>query len=85
VSAQSHTEQSDFAGRSGIPYLLLSDAKLAFADALNLPRFEAGGDTYLRRLTMVVRDGVIYRTDYPVHPPATHARELLQSLKSARA
>jgi peroxiredoxin len=85
VSAQSHTEQSDFAGRAGIPYLLLSDAKLAFADALNLPRFEAGGDTYLRRLTMVVRDGVIYRTDYPVHPPATHARELLQSLKSARA
>jgi hypothetical protein len=34
---------------------------------------------------MVVRDGVIYRTDYPVHPPAPHARELLQSLKSARA
>jgi hypothetical protein len=31
-----------------------------------------------------VKNGIIYRVVYPVHPPATHARELLQSLKAAR-
>ncbi|HVZ04529.1 peroxiredoxin [Hyphomicrobium sp.] len=85
VSAQSPAAQETFAARAGIPYLLLSDEKLEFADALRLPRFEIGGETYLKRLTMIVRDGVIYRVIYPVHPPATHARELLQSLSQARA
>jgi peroxiredoxin len=85
VSGQSAAEQQAFSARAGIPYLLLSDETLAFADSLKLPRFETGGATYLNRLTMIVRDGTIYRVVYPVHPAATHARELLQSLKSARA
>lgn len=85
VSGQPSPEQEAFAMRAGIPYLLLSDEKLAFADTLKLPRFEAGGVTYLKRLTMIVRDGIIYRVVYPVHPPATHPQELLQSLRPARA
>jgi peroxiredoxin len=83
VSAQSPDDQRAFAARSGIPYLLLSDAGFAFADALGLPRFDTGGVSYLKRLTMIVRNGVIYRVIYPVHPPGSHARELLQSLKQA--
>jgi len=83
VSGQSPAAQEEFSTRAGIPYLLLSDENQAFADALRLPRFETGGVTYLKRLTMVVRDGIIYRVMYPVHPPATHARELLQSLRPA--
>jgi len=83
VSAQSPDDQRAFAARSGIPYLLLSDAGFAFADALGLPRFDACGVSYLKRLTMIVRNGVIYRVIYPVHPPGSHARELLRSLKQA--
>jgi peroxiredoxin len=83
VSAQSPDDQRAFAARSGIPYLLLSDAGFAFADALGLPRFETGEVSYLKRLTMIVRNGVIYRVIYPVHPPGSHARELLHSLKQA--
>lgn len=85
VSGQSSAEQQAFSARAGIPYLLLSDETLAFADALKLPRFETGGITYLKRLTMIVRNGTIYRVVYPVRPVATHARELLQSLREARA
>jgi peroxiredoxin len=85
LSTQSHAQQHEFATRAGIPYLLLSDESFAFADALNLPRFETGGVSYLKRLTMIVRNGVIYRVVYPVHPPATHARELLESFSRARA
>lgn len=85
VSAQSSTEQHAFAARAGIPYLLLSDEKLAFADALRLPRFETGGVAYLSRLTMIVRDGVIYRVIYPVDDPAGHPHALLETLTVARA
>ncbi len=84
LSAQSPEAQHAFAVRAGIPYLLLSDDKLAFADALDLPRFETGGVTYLSRLTMIVRNGIIYRAVYPVQSPAEHARELLHSLTAAR-
>jgi peroxiredoxin len=83
VSSQSPDDQRAFAARTGIPYLLLSDANFAFADALGLPRFETGGVSYLKRLTMLVRNGIIYRVIYPVHPPGSHARDLLQSLTPA--
>ncbi len=85
LSGQSSECQHAFAARAGISYLLLSDEKLAFADALKLPRFETGGVTYLKRLTMIVRNGIIYRVIYPVYSPGTHARELLESLKQALA
>lgn len=85
VSGQSSDAQKAFAERSGISYQLLSDATLAFADALNLPRFIAGRHTYLKRLTLIVRDGVIYRTIYPVHPPHTHAADLLAEMSASVA
>lgn len=80
ISGQTIEAQRGFAARTGVPYLLLSDAQFAFANALKLPRFQAGGVDYLKRLTLIVRDGVIYRCIYPVHPPHTHAASLVAEL-----
>jgi peroxiredoxin len=85
ISAETSDEQKAFASRAGISYLLLSDAQLAFADALRLPRFETGGKVFLKRLTLIARNGVIYRTIYPVHPPDTHARDLIASFAPVSA
>jgi peroxiredoxin len=85
LSGQTAEDQKAFALRTGLPFQLLSDAKLSFADALQLPRFETGGKTYLKRLTLIVRDGVIYRCIYPVVLPQTHARELAVQLSGSRA
>jgi peroxiredoxin len=85
ASSQSAGDQQAFATRAGIPFLLLSDQNFAFADALDLPRFTTGGRHYLKRLTMIVRNGTIYRVIYPVHPPDAHAEELLRSLRSVHA
>jgi peroxiredoxin len=41
ISAQSPTEQLEFAEREHIPYPLLSDSELRLADTLGLPTFEA--------------------------------------------
>lgn len=85
VSSQSASEQREFSDRAGLSYLLLSDASFAFADALRLPHFETGGVRYQRRLTFIVRNGIIYRTIYPAHPPDTHPRDLLAELSQARS
>ncbi|MFT3730266.1 MAG: peroxiredoxin [Hyphomicrobium sp.] len=85
LSGQSPEAQHAFALRAGIPYLLLSDETLAFADALKLPRFETGGVGYLSRLTMIIRNGIIYRVIYPVDAPGGHARALLESLRATRS
>jgi peroxiredoxin len=83
LSGQSSETQHAFAVRAGLPFLLLSDENFAFADALDLPRFAAGDVTYLSRLTMIVRNGVIYRIIYPVHRPGEHALDLLRSLTAS--
>lgn len=80
LSAQSSAEQQAFARRASLTFPLLSDDGLAFANALRLPRFETGGTTYLKRLTLLLDNGRIARCVYPVHPPDTHARAVLAAL-----
>jgi peroxiredoxin len=80
LSSISPEWQSEFAMRNALSYPLLSDEALLFADSLRLPRFETGGMTFLKRLTLVCRDGAIEDVVYPVHPPDRHAADLLQRL-----
>lgn len=83
LSGQATADQREFANRVGLPFALLSDADGALRAALRLPAFETGGVAYLKRLTLVVENGRLARVDYPVHPPHTHARDLLAALTSA--
>ncbi len=82
ISGQATADQQEFAARLRLPYPLLSDAGGALRTALALPAFETGGVTYLKRLTLVIEDGRIARVVYPVHPPHTHAGDLLVSLSA---
>lgn len=82
LSTQSTDEQRELVDRLGLPYPVLSDADLVLAQAWRLPTFEAGGRTLLNRLTLVLRDGVVVRTIYPVFPPDTHAAEVVELLRS---
>ena len=77
VSTQTTEEQREAARRLRLPFPLLSDGELRFARALGLPLFEAGGLTLLKRLTLVVRGGVIEHVFYPVFPPDLHAAAVL--------
>ena len=84
ISSQDSGHQREFALRTRLPFPLLSDAAFAFADALNLPRFETGGETYLKRLTIAAEAGRIVKAFYPVHPPDLHAAEVLAWLRTRR-
>ncbi len=82
LSAQDSAHQREFALRLKLPFELLSDEAMTFAQALALPSFHTGGVTYLKRLTLVVRAGRLEIVFYPVHPPDLHAAEVLALVRS---
>ncbi len=82
LSAQHQAEQQGFAERNTLPFTLLSDAEYELQTALKLPTFATGGVTYLKRLTLILDADRIDRVFYPVHPPDTHADEVLASLQA---
>jgi peroxiredoxin len=85
LSSQTTSHQRELTDRLALPFPVLSDAGFFVADALRLPTFETGGVRYLKRLTMIARDGVIERVVYPVHPPDTHADDVLAYITSSSA
>ncbi|AVT28458.1 peroxiredoxin [Plantactinospora sp. BC1] len=80
LSTQDTGYQREAVQRLHLPFPLLSDVHLALTRALRLPTFEVAGVTLLRRLTLVVRDGVVEHVFYPVFPPDRHARVVLDWL-----
>ena len=82
LSTQESDYQREAAQRLSLPFPILSDAELELTGALRLPTFEAAGQTLLRRLTLVVRDGSVEKLWYPVFPPDRHAAEVLDWLRA---
>ncbi|MFC8193337.1 peroxiredoxin [Cellulomonas sp. NPDC057328] len=82
LSGQSAADQRAAAERLHVPYPLLSDEDGAAARALRLPTFALGGRTYLRRLTLVIRGGVVEHVFHPVFPPDAHADEVVAWLRA---
>jgi len=85
LSTQSTAYQQEMAKRLGLPFAVLSDQDLSFAQSLGLPLFEMEGQWLLKRLTMVIRGGTIAHVFYPVFPPDWHADEVLAWLRSGEA
>jgi peroxiredoxin len=83
LSTQDTAYQRELSERLGLPYPVLSDAELRLTEALRLPTFEAAGETLLKRLTLVLRDGEVEHVFYPVFPPDGHAEEVLAWLRQA--
>ena len=83
LSTQTSPYQREAAERLHLPFTLLSDHHRAFAMAARLPTFAAGGTVLLKRLTLVVDDGVVTRVFYPVFPPDRSAGEVVAWLDAA--
>src|SRR5665213_3732594 len=81
LSTQTTHEQIEAAHRLHLPFDLLSDADLRFTNALRLPTFISAGTTLIKRLTLILRDGMIEAVHYPVFPPNTHAAALADALE----
>ena len=69
ISTQTPVALPEVATRLRLPFELLSDEGFLLTRALGLPTFTAGSRRLLRRLTLIVRNGVIETVFYPIFPP----------------
>ena len=81
LSTQDNVYQTEMASRLHLPFPVLSDDKLALSRALKLPTMDVAGLTLIKRLALVVDDGVITHVFYPVFPPDRNAGDVLAWLK----
>ncbi len=81
LSTQDTAYQQEAASRLHLPFPLLSDEKIALTKALKLPTFTAAGMTLLKRMALVIDDGVITKAFYPVFPPDKNAEDVIAWLQ----
>jgi peroxiredoxin len=82
LSTQTTDYQRVMVERLHVPFPVLSDHDLKLAKALKLPTMEAGGETMIKRLTMVIDDAKITHVFYPVFPPDRNAGDVLAWLQA---
>jgi peroxiredoxin len=84
LSTQDSAYQREAAERLHLPFPLLSDSGLGLARAIDLPTFTVAGMTLLKRMALVIDDGVIGKVFYPVFPPDKNAEEVIAWLRASR-
>jgi peroxiredoxin len=85
LSSQDGDYQREAVERLHLPFAMLSDPQHRVSAALRLPTFEADGRVLYKRLTMIVKTGIIEHVFYPVFPPNTHASTVLGWLQQAQS
>ncbi len=84
LSTQDTAYQREAAERLHLPFPVLSDADLELARAIKLPTFAVAGMTLLKRMALVIDDGMISKVFYPVFPPDKNAEEVIAWLAASR-
>ncbi|HEY5572091.1 MAG TPA: peroxiredoxin [Anaerolineales bacterium] len=77
LSTQDSDYQREAVARLHLPFELLSDNRLEFARAIGLPVFEIDAMTLIKRITLILRDGLVEKVFYPVFPPDKNAEEVI--------
>jgi peroxiredoxin len=84
LSTQDTDYQKEAAERLHLPFAVLSDSALKLARAIKLPTFTVAGMTLLKRMALVIEDGVIAKVFYPVFPPDKNAEDVVAWLAASR-
>ena len=82
LSTQATDYQQEVRLRLHLPFDLLSDEAFAFTDAMELPTFTTASLRLLRRVTLIIADGVIEHVFYPIFPPDKHPAEVISCLQT---
>lgn len=80
VSTQDTEYQSEMKARLHVPFEFLSDKELQLTRAFMLPTLIVNGCEIFKRLTLILRDGVVIQCFYPIFPPDLDADQVYQFL-----
>ena len=82
LSVQSTEYQQEMADRLHLPFPVLSDDGYQLQHALQLPTFVAAGMTLLKRITLIVNNGLIEAVHYPIFPSDSDPAWVMDYLKN---
>jgi GrxC family glutaredoxin len=85
LSTQTPAYQKELSDRLGLSFAVLSDAEFRLVEALRLPTMTVEGMRLIKRLTLVIWDGVIEHVFYPVFPPNRSAADVIAWLQERAA
>ena len=85
LSSQIPESQKEAAIRLKLSYPLLSDSMYSFSSAMELPMFDVSGLKLIKRLTLIIKDGVVRKCFYPVFPPDKNVNEVVVWLSENQA
>ena len=81
LSSQTTEYQLEVKNRLHLPFELLSDASLLLKETLRLPTFQIGQLELYKRLSLIINNGRIVKTFYPVFPPDKNIDDVIKWLK----
>ncbi|MFM8749317.1 glutaredoxin 3 [Rhabdaerophilum sp.] len=81
LSTQTPAYQQELADRLALSFPILSDADFRITEALRLPTMTVEGMRLIKRLTLVIDNGVITHVFYPVFPPNASASQTIAWLR----
>lgn len=82
ASSQDIEEQKAAVERLNLPFELLNDAAFEFTNALKLPTFEYEQCKLIKRLALIIENGIILKVFYPVFPSNENAAQVIAWLKA---
>jgi peroxiredoxin len=82
LSIQNTEYQTEAKERLHLPFELLSDRDLSFATALKLPILAIAAQQFIKRVTLIIKDGILVKVFYPVFPPNRNADEVIEWLQN---
>lgn len=85
ASTQNFEEQVEASERLQLPFELLNDASFKLVDILKLPTFEYKDRKLIKRLTLIIENGLVIKVFYPVFPPNENASQVIKWLRKNKA
>tara|TARA_B100002003_G_scaffold9607_1_gene8313 strand:- start:154 stop:540 length:387 start_codon:yes stop_codon:yes gene_type:complete len=82
LSTQSVEDLKEMTNRLKIPYDIISDANLQFANLIKLPTFKVDEKVFIKRLTLIIQSSIIIKVFYPVFPPDLHIKDVINWLEN---
>lgn len=81
LSTQTPDYQKELSDRLDLSFPILSDADFELTEAMRLPTMVVEGMRLIKRLTLIVNDGVVEHVFYPVFPPNRSAADVIAWLQ----
>ena len=82
LSTQNVNDLKEMTMRLKIPYDVVSDADLNFANLMKLPTFKVDGKVFIKRVTLIITNSIIKKVFYPIFPPDLHINDVINWLKN---